>query len=391
MTTDETPEDRAVREARQTLYSARIEWYDAAREGLNTARFEKWAREYDAALADLEAAIAARTTAERDAALLRAREAAQTIVAAIGASGPEDVGSLAKRIAARLTTADAELRAALRERDEARSIIADARYLVEQDMADGTAMRATLAGNGLEPGVAEEYRGDLDRVKAERDAAHAKITELEASRETVYRASVKHIAAMKAERDAATRALEGLREAARDARAWGVLWLRCVKGTPEAAAWAAAFADSMQEDIARDAFSAPPAAPPAADVAGEPLEALAALEHEQWSAWATSLMASETLSASRIARWKRLATTAYDALTEAEKEQDRVWARKALALASPAPGAAEVVAEIVAWLRKQVRAHWPNPDEVPADAQDEWAACALKGAADHIAERWGAK
>lgn len=63
--------------------------------------------------------------------------------------------------------------AAEAERDAARQTIADARYLVEQDVDSPAAMRATLAGNGLEPGIAEEYRSDLDRVTIERDEARA--------------------------------------------------------------------------------------------------------------------------------------------------------------------------------------------------------------------------
>ena len=72
------------------------------------------------------------------------------------------------------------------ERDAARTIVADARYLVEADMADGTAMRATLAGNGLEPGVAVEYQSDLDRLRTalstaerDRDLWHERATEYE--------------------------------------------------------------------------------------------------------------------------------------------------------------------------------------------------------------------
>jgi hypothetical protein len=59
------------------------------------------------------------------------------------------------------------------------------------------------------------------------------------------------------------------------------------------------------------------------------LESLAALEHDQWRAWARTLMETEIyLSDARRRRWERLIDRAYDDLTEEEKEQDRVWARK---------------------------------------------------------------
>jgi len=61
------------------------------------------------------------------------------------------------------------------------------------------------------------------------------------------------------------------------------------------------------------------------------IEELAALEHEQWSAWASSLIQNETLSRSRVDRWGRLLVP-YGQLTDEEKEQDRIWARKALAI-----------------------------------------------------------
>ena len=62
-------------------------------------------------------------------------------------------------------------------------------------------------------------------------------------------------------------------------------------------------------------------------------EALAALEHEQWVAWSKSLAAAEPLSAERVERWQRL-WVPYADLSEQEKDADRVWAQKALALAT---------------------------------------------------------
>jgi hypothetical protein len=59
------------------------------------------------------------------------------------------------------------------------------------------------------------------------------------------------------------------------------------------------------------------------------LEALAALEHDQWVEWSKSIAKSEKLSPERMARWEKL-WVPYDQLTEEQKEQDRVWARKVL-------------------------------------------------------------
>jgi len=69
----------------------------------------------------------------------------------------------------------------------------------------------------------------------------------------------------------------------------------------------------------------------AATDTGALLESLAALEHEQWTAWSQGIADSPELSASRLARWKKL-WRPYGELTENEKEQDREWARRALAI-----------------------------------------------------------
>lgn len=59
-------------------------------------------------------------------------------------------------------------------------------------------------------------------------------------------------------------------------------------------------------------------------------ERLAALEHEQWMLWASTLMVSEPgLSKGRMGRWQDLMLP-YSALTEAQKDQDRKWADKVL-------------------------------------------------------------
>lgn len=62
------------------------------------------------------------------------------------------------------------------------------------------------------------------------------------------------------------------------------------------------------------------------------IEKLAALEHEQWVEWSKSIVQSEKrLSFARIERWKKL-WKPYSELTEEEKEQDRIYARKVLKL-----------------------------------------------------------
>lgn len=67
------------------------------------------------------------------------------------------------------------------------------------------------------------------------------------------------------------------------------------------------------------------AAPPA-----DPLiEALAEIEHEQWATWARHTLAGTSAADKR--RWRRQIATPYAELSEAEKEQDRIFARKALA------------------------------------------------------------
>lgn len=64
----------------------------------------------------------------------------------------------------------------------------------------------------------------------------------------------------------------------------------------------------------------------------EIVEQLAALEHEQWMAWAKTLMEKEDLSKSRRERWSLLMEP-YSQLSEEMKKHDRAWARKAFALA----------------------------------------------------------
>jgi hypothetical protein len=63
----------------------------------------------------------------------------------------------------------------------------------------------------------------------------------------------------------------------------------------------------------------------------EIIESLAELEHEQWMAWANTIMQTEKISDNRCARWASLMIP-YSELSEEMKEHDRVWARKALAI-----------------------------------------------------------
>lgn len=63
------------------------------------------------------------------------------------------------------------------------------------------------------------------------------------------------------------------------------------------------------------------------------LEKLAELEHKQWMSWSKNLASDplNEISPLRLARWKKL-WRPYLKLTEEEKEQDRIWARKVLVL-----------------------------------------------------------
>ena len=59
------------------------------------------------------------------------------------------------------------------------------------------------------------------------------------------------------------------------------------------------------------------------------LEQLADVEHEQWRHWAVSVLGSEDISPERANRWSEL-DRPYSALTEEEKEKDRMWARRVM-------------------------------------------------------------
>lgn len=69
--------------------------------------------------------------------------------------------------------------------------------------------------------------------------------------------------------------------------------------------------------------------PPTTDAQDELIEALAAVEHAQWSSWARAIMDEEDLSADRVARWEGLLCP-YEELPEEMRSHDRGWAREAL-------------------------------------------------------------
>ena len=60
------------------------------------------------------------------------------------------------------------------------------------------------------------------------------------------------------------------------------------------------------------------------------IERVAALEHEQWAAWTSYLLAN--LDAVHIEGWERQIRTPYADLSEKEKDSDREWAEKVLDL-----------------------------------------------------------
>jgi len=60
-------------------------------------------------------------------------------------------------------------------------------------------------------------------------------------------------------------------------------------------------------------------------------EELAELEHNQWLAWSSDISSKEVISDKRRKRWGKL-WRPYSELTEKEKDQDRVWADRVLAI-----------------------------------------------------------
>lgn len=64
------------------------------------------------------------------------------------------------------------------------------------------------------------------------------------------------------------------------------------------------------------------------------VERVAAVEHDQWWAWAAKILQEENISPERVDRWLKCMVP-YALLTEDQKEHDREWARLALRAATP--------------------------------------------------------
>lgn len=62
----------------------------------------------------------------------------------------------------------------------------------------------------------------------------------------------------------------------------------------------------------------------------ELLDLLANLEHEQWSHWTDYYLKNDTLENRR--RWKKQVETPYSQLSNRERESDKQWANKVLAI-----------------------------------------------------------
>lgn len=73
------------------------------------------------------------------------------------------------------------------------------------------------------------------------------------------------------------------------------------------------------------------------------LEKLAALEHEQWASWARHVLPNA--NPGDVAKWTRQIETPYVELAEAEKESDREWARRVLAILANGAGDQTLIAE----------------------------------------------
>ena len=59
------------------------------------------------------------------------------------------------------------------------------------------------------------------------------------------------------------------------------------------------------------------------------VEILAAIEHNQWVHWSKNLAKTGDVAPERVERWKTL-WVPYAELPDAEKEEDRYWARTVL-------------------------------------------------------------
>lgn len=83
-----------------------------------------------------------------------------------------------------------------------------------------------------------------------------------------------------------------------------------------------------------DGTPAPAQVAPGGVITEERVERLAAIEHEQWMTWASTVAEREPISDERRARWMSCMVP-YSQLSEEMKEHDRVWARKVIAALSP--------------------------------------------------------
>ncbi|KKK49122.1 hypothetical protein LCGC14_3138250, partial [marine sediment metagenome] len=70
---------------------------------------------------------------------------------------------------------------------------------------------------------------------------------------------------------------------------------------------------------------------PSSRIIDDAREKMAELEHEQWIAWSKNIAETDNISIERAERWAKL-WIPYSELTEEQKDQDRVWAGKPLAL-----------------------------------------------------------
>lgn len=101
------------------------------------------------------------------------------------------------------------------------------------------------------------------------------------------------------------------------------------------------------------------------------LERLADAEHERWSGW---MIYQETAAPVKRADWPRKATTKYGGLTEAEKESDRIEARKTLAIIRTAL-AAPVTAQAGCCSCCAMRQMFPKQyEELHKNIPDQWRA-----------------
>jgi len=71
----------------------------------------------------------------------------------------------------------------------------------------------------------------------------------------------------------------------------------------------------------------------------EIIEELADIEHRQWAHWTKYML--DNLTDENIERWRRQIDTPYAELTDKEKDSDRVWACKVLAVVNKYKNEAE--------------------------------------------------